>query len=84
MRDSLLNESLFFDLDHARGAILKHAQDYNTTDRARRWAVERERTSPTRGAPAKTPHHLAVPRLRWLLKTRSTTSHQRQAPIAAG
>ena len=26
MRDSLLNESLFFDLDHARGAILKHAR----------------------------------------------------------
>jgi len=31
MRDELLNESLFFGLDHARGAILEWAQDYNTT-----------------------------------------------------
>jgi putative transposase len=31
MRDELLNESLFFGLDHARSAILEWAQDYNTT-----------------------------------------------------
>ena len=31
MRDELLNESLFFGLDHARGAILEWTQDYNTT-----------------------------------------------------
>jgi transposase InsO family protein len=31
MRDELLNEILFFGLDHARSAILEWAQDYNTT-----------------------------------------------------
>jgi putative transposase len=31
MRDELLNESLFFGLDHARTAILEWAEDYNTT-----------------------------------------------------
>src|SRR3954469_23018028 len=31
MRDELLNESLFFGLDHARSAILEWAEDYNTT-----------------------------------------------------
>ena len=31
MRDELLNESLFFGLDHARSAIAEWRQDYNTT-----------------------------------------------------
>ena len=30
MRDELLNESLFFGLDHARSAIAEWAEDYNT------------------------------------------------------
>lgn len=30
MRDELLNESLFFCLDHARSAIAEWADDYNT------------------------------------------------------
>jgi len=30
MRDELLNESLFFGLDHARRAIAEWADDYNT------------------------------------------------------
>ena len=30
MRDELLNESLFFGLDHARGAIAEWRQDFNT------------------------------------------------------
>ena len=30
MRDELLNESLFFGLDHARSAIAEWADDYNT------------------------------------------------------
>lgn len=29
MRDELLNESLFFGLDHARSAIAEWAEDYN-------------------------------------------------------
>ena len=31
MRDELLNESLFFGLDHARSAIAEWRQDFNTT-----------------------------------------------------
>jgi putative transposase len=31
MRDELLNESLFFGLDHARSAVLEWMEDYNTT-----------------------------------------------------
>ena len=31
MRDELLNESLFFGLDHARSAVLEWVEDYNTT-----------------------------------------------------
>jgi transposase InsO family protein len=31
MRDELLNESLFFGLDHARSAIADWRQDFNTT-----------------------------------------------------
>ena len=30
MRDELLNESLFFGLDHARSAIAEWVEDYNT------------------------------------------------------
>jgi len=30
MRDELLNESLFFGLDHARCALLEWVEDYNT------------------------------------------------------
>jgi putative transposase len=30
MRDELLNESLFFGLDHARGAIAEWKEDFNT------------------------------------------------------
>ena len=31
MRDELLNESLFFGLDHARSAIAEWVEDFNTT-----------------------------------------------------
>ena len=46
MRDELLNETLFFGLDHARRAITEWAEDYNTGAHTRRSATQRRRPMP--------------------------------------
>jgi transposase InsO family protein len=39
MRDELLNETLFFGLDHARARITEWADDYNRQRPIRRWVT---------------------------------------------
>ena len=39
MRDELLNETLFFGLDHAQARIAAWADDYNSNARIPRWAT---------------------------------------------
>ena len=46
MRDELLNESLFLDLDHARVKIADWITDYNQRRRIPRWAIRRRRPTP--------------------------------------
>jgi hypothetical protein len=46
MREELLNESLFFGLDHARTRIALWANDYNGQARTRRWAISPRQLMP--------------------------------------
>jgi hypothetical protein len=52
MRDELLNENLFFGLDHARIKIAHWADDYNELVRTQLWAI-----SPRRLMPLTSPQH---------------------------
>ena len=45
MRDELLNESLFFGLDHARLGLANWIADYKPSDRIRRLRIRHQRRS---------------------------------------
>jgi transposase InsO family protein len=45
MRDELLNETLFFSLDHARQAIAEWVEDYNASQPALGWPIKHRRPS---------------------------------------
>ena len=74
MRDELLNESLFFGLDHARSAIADWVKDFNTArGRTPRSAIRPPQPMP-RSSPQPAPalRKSKAPRLRRLLTPRPT------------
>lgn len=73
MCDELLNESLFFGLDHARSAIAEWRQDFNTARRTPRSDTIPRRPSPEPlPQPATTLRSIRATRLLWLLNPRRT------------
>ncbi len=86
MRDELLNESLFFGLDHARSAIAEWRQDFNTarphSSLGYQTPAAFAEPSPQ---PAPTLRSIRAPRLRRLLNPRPTgVTETAEALIAAG
>jgi hypothetical protein len=71
MRDELLNESLFFGLDHARSAIAEWAEDYNHFRRTHRSDIRPRPTMPGPSPqPAPTLRKMKASRFRRLLTPR--------------
>lgn len=73
MRDELLNESLFFGLDHARSAIAEWRQDFNTARPHSSLGYRTRRPSPDPSPqPAPNLRSSTATRLRRLLSPRPT------------